>query len=507
MNKRPNILFLFTDQQRFDTLGVLNSKIKTPNLDTLAAEGMLFTRAYPTTPVCLPCRASLVSGQYPSTHGATHNHASLPEDYPNLLPSILRNVGYYTHMVGKSHLASCHDPCSPESAPFIHNREYYRHWHGPWYGFERADIAIGHTTEKHACGMHYGAWLEDHGIDVDKYFGHTAYDAFGTWDLPEEYHSTKWIADVTIDSITRSAEREQPFYICSNFQDPHNPCMVPEPWASMYKPEEIPAFGFKGGEPASFASKPPFYREIIEQPGEYAARPSDPGLLAAGNVSHLPYSKEDTQKNAACYYGMVSLIDHHVGRIMEALESAGQADNTVVVFTSDHPDCLGDHGFWYKSLVTFEEIQRVPMIVRYPGYVPAGTTSAAFQNHVDLPTTLLSLTGATIPTSYEGVDQSPAWRKPEVSVRTDSIIEERPYNTEWNQRVLINDTHKLAFYAGREYGELYDTKNDPDQVHNLWDDPVHAETKNKMIARILSHEMNKGLPRRSNSDECKSRIR
>lgn len=506
MSGRPNILFLFTDQQRYDTLGVLNPKIKTPNLDKLAAEGMLFTRAYPPTPVCLPCRASLVTGQYPSTHGATHNHAALPQGYPDLLPALLRQDGYYTHMIGKSHLAPCHDPCSPESAPFIHNREYYRRWHGPWYGFERADIAIGHTTEKHACGMHYGAWLQDRGVDTDRYFGHTAYDAFGAWDLPEQYHNSRWVADVTIDAIERSVEREQPFYLWANFQDPHNPCMVPEPWASMYRPEDMPALGYKTGEPGSFASKPRFYREIIDQPGAYAARPSDPGLPGAGNVCHLPYSEAETRGNAACYYGMVSLIDHHIGRILEALENAGQADNTVVIFTSDHPDCLGDHGFWYKSLVTFEEIQRVPMIVRYPDHVPAGVTSNAFHNHVDLPATILALTGVTVPTTYEGIDQMPAWRDPGVSVREETVIEERPYDTGWNQRVLITDTHKLAFYAGRDYGELYDTRKDHDQIHNLWDDPAHADIRNAMIARILSHEMNKGAPRRGHSARFRSRL-
>ncbi len=500
MNTRPNILFLLADQQRFDTLGVVNSKISTPNLDRLAAGGALFTRAYPPTPVCLPCRASLVTGQYPSSHGATHNHTALPEDYPDLVASLLRQSGYYTHMIGKSHLASCHDPCSPESAPHIYNRDYFRRWRGPWYGFERADIAIGHTTEKHAHGMHYGAWLEDRGVAIDRYFGHTAYDAYGSWDLPEEYHSSRWIADTTIESISRAAQRKQPFYIWANFQDPHNPCMVPEPWASMYDPKNMPACGYKPGEPESFASKPPFYREIIDQPGEYAARPSDPGLRGAGNVSHLPYTGEDARRNAACYYGMVSLMDHHVGRMLDALEASGQVDNTVVVFTADHPDCLGDHGFWYKSLVCFDEILRVPMIVRYPGVVPAGVRSDAFQNLVDLPATFLSMAGVSVPREYEGVNQEPSWRNPACAVRRDAVIEERPYTSDFNQRILITDEYKLAFFADRPYGELYNTRTDPDQITNLWDDPSCRDIRERLIMRILSHEMNKGLPRMSHSE-------
>ena len=259
---KPNILLLFADQMRFDCLGAVNSAIKTPNLDKLAARGLLAERAYSPAAVCLPCRASLITGVYPSTHGASYNLASLPETGGPFIAEDLGKAGYYTHIVGKSHFTSCHDPTSKESDPFIHNREYYRSWFGPWYGFERADIAIGHTVEKNACGMHYGAWLEDQGVDLGKYFGNHGYEDFGAWDLPEEYSNSAWTALTTIDGIDRARDRDQPFFIWANFQDPHNPCVVPEPWASMYDPNEIPEFGFKQGEPECFADKPPFYQEM-----------------------------------------------------------------------------------------------------------------------------------------------------------------------------------------------------------------------------------------------------
>ena len=500
---RTNILFLFADQMRYDCLGVLNPAIRTPALDRLAREGMNCTAAYAPTPVCLPCRAAVVTGQYPSTNRATHNHAQLPQDYRPLIANLLHDEGYFTHMIGKSHLSPCHDPCSLESAPHIHNREYFRRWHGPWYGFRRADIAIGHSTEKHACGMHYGAWLEDQGVDIARYFGHTAYDAFGCWDLPEQYHSSKWIADVAIASIERAAETGQPFFTWANFQDPHNPCMVPEPWASLYRGADIPIPGFKPGEPECFADKPPFYREVIDQPGEYAAKPSDPGLRGAGNISHLPYDEAAVRRNAECYYGMVSLMDAHIGRILDALDRTGLADETLVVFSADHGDVLGDHGFWYKSLVTYDESMRVPMIVRKPGSIPAAATSSALQNLVDLAPTFLDYAGAQPEVTFEGVSQRASWEDAGVKVRTDTIVEERPYNTDWNQRVLITETHKLAFYAGRDYGELYDRVADPDQVHNLWDDPACQDLKHRLIARILSHEMNKAspLPRQSTMND------
>ncbi len=503
MPKPPNILFLFSDQQRYDTIGANNPLIKTPNLDRLAREGRVFDAAYPPTPVCLPCRASIVTGQYPSTHGATNNMAALPEDYETLTAEVFNRAGYRTHMIGKSHLTPCHDPCSKEAAPFIHNREYYRNWHGPWYGFQQADIAIGHSTEKHACGMHYGAWLEDRGVDIEKYFGHTDYTQYGSWDLPEQFHSSKWIADVAIDSIEQSASREQPFFIWANFQDPHNPCMVPEPWASMYKPEDVPLYGYREGEPESFKDKPPHYLEIIEQPGDYACKPSDPDLHGAGNVCHLDWSEQQIRENTAAYYGMVSLMDHHIGRILDQLDKTGQADNTIVVFTSDHPDSLGDHGFWFKSLLSFEEIIRVPMIVRYPGRVPAGTRSDAFQNLVDLPATFCAGAGLNIPNEFEGHNQLPAWID-NGNERTYCVIEERPERGEFNQRILITSRYKLVFYANREYGELYDRNEDPDHLRNLWSSEEHRSEREELVRMLLSHEMNKALPRPSNKVLCQN---
>ncbi len=497
MPSRPNILLLLSDQQRADALGAVNDAIQTPHLDRLAREGTLFNRAFAPTPVCLPCRASLLSGRYPSTHGAAHNGAGLPEDYPQLLSSALADRGYYTHMIGKSHLTPCHDPLSKESSPFIHNRAYFRNWHGPWYGFEHADIAIGHSTEKHACGMHYGAWLEDRGVDTSRYFGHTAYEEFGAWDLPEEFHNSAWTAETTINGIRRAADSDQPFFIWANFQDPHNPCMVPEPWASMYDPKRIPQHGFKPGEPECFADKPAFYREILDQPGPYACKPSDRGMRGAGNVCHLDWTQEQIQENAACYYGMVSLMDKQIGRILAELDRTGAADNTLVVFASDHGDLLGDHGLWWKSLVCYDESIRVPMIARFPGQIPAGRRSGAFQSLVDLFPTFCNFAGAAAPGEVEGVDQRAVWQGTAEQARADVIIEERPYNSDFNERIIVTDRFKLAYYAGRPWGELYDVQADPHHIRNLWDAPEHRGTRDALVRRILDHEMNKHRPRQS----------
>ena len=492
----PNILFLLSDQQRADTLGVLNPAIRTPNLDRLASRGTVYTRCYPPTPVCLPCRGSLLSGRYPSATGAVNNMTALRPGLGPMVADVFREGGYYTHMIGKSHVHPCHDPASPESAPHIHDRAYYRKWHGPWYGFEHADLNIGHSTEAHACGMHYGVWLEEKGIDTDRYFGHTKYDQYGSWDLPEEVHNSAWVAETVIAAMKQAQAEGKPFYISANFQDPHNPCMVPEPWASMYDPDALPRFGFKPGEPECFADKPPFYREIFEREGEYAAQYGPGGPSHATNAAHLGYSPRETQENAACYYGMVSLMDHHIGRILDALEANGALENTIVVFSSDHGDFLGDHGLWWKELYPYEEGLRVPCIVSWPGQLPEGRQSDALQGLIDLAPTWIRLAGLPAEPMFQGVDQAAVWRGDVPRLREGIVVEDRPHNDDFNQRVYMTQRYKLVVYTQLDWGELYDMADDPDQIRNLWNDPEHADLRFRMLQELLREEMNKNAPYR-----------
>lgn len=505
MPSRPNIVLIFADQMRFDCLGVVNDKIQTPNLDRLAQRGALMRRAYAPTPVCLPCRAAILSGQYCSTNRAAHNHCSLPEDHEPTLGGYFHEAGYSTTYIGKSHFANCHDPVSKEGFPHIANYEYFRRWHGPWYGFEQADLAIGHTVENHARGMHYGAWLEDRGVDIGTYFGNHEYTDYGPWHLPEEHHNNAWVVERATAAIDRARAQERPFFIWANLQDPHNPCLVPEPWASMYDPKAIPDFGFKPGEPECFAQKPPFYQEVLDQPGQYAARCERSGLQGAGNVSHLPYTKEQVQENAACYYGMVSMMDKWIGKLLDHLEATGEAENTLIVFTADHGDLLGDHGLWWKSLVCYDESIRVPFIASWPKAIPMGVESEALVNLVDLFPTFCEAAGLRAPWTCEGVNQLPSLRDPAVKTRRSCIVEERPEGGDFCERILVDDDGwKLAFYAGQPWGELYDTAADPHCTNNLYEDPAHRDRREAMIRQVLSHEMLKGKPRPSPTAEMRS---
>lgn len=492
MTQPLNILFLLSDQQRHDTLGVVNPAIQTPHLDRLAREGVRADATYSPTPVCLPCRCSMVTGQFPSTHGATCNTSHLPTDYPYQVAAVLRERGYRTHMIGKSHLNNCHDPASPEAPPHIHDRDHFRQWNGPWYGFEHASLNIGHSTEPHACGMHYGVWLEDRGIDTDHYFGKTAYTDYGAWDLPAECHNSAWIAEEVIESMKKSRAEGQPFYIWGNFQDPHNPCMVPEPWASMYDPEKVPFRGLTDQDRAALADKPSFYREILEQTGSYSAQPSDPELPGAGDICSLSWDERKARENVAAYYGMVSLMDHHIGRILHYLDESGLAENTLVVFSSDHGDCLGDHGYWFKSLVTYDESMRLPFLARLPGRIPAATVTATPQNLLDVFPSMFSLAGLPQPWFFEGTDRSAHWQGKAGDEDDEfTVVEERPYATAWNKRVMVTRQYVLAYYAGRSEGELYRRQTDPHHEKNLWSDPASREIRDQLIRRLLDREMNK----------------
>ena len=212
---KKNILFITSDQQRWDTIGAMNPDIKTPNLDRLAEKGIVFTRAYTVNPVCTPTRCSMLTGQYPSRHGCFHVGTSPPEDCLPTLADSLNKAGYFTGLLGKGHFQACYkDVNSFESEPNIHRLDFFENWSGPYYGFQHAQLNIGHTSEAHACGMNYGAWLREQGVDTGDYPGIHDYQHFGNWELPEELHCAKWTADVTMEAVdkARGAIRERTAY-------------------------------------------------------------------------------------------------------------------------------------------------------------------------------------------------------------------------------------------------------------------------------------------------------
>lgn len=472
-----NVLLITSDQQRWDTIGRLNPGINTPNLDRLAARGILFDSAYTVNPVCTPTRCSILTGEYPSSHGCFHVGTSLPEDYGPTVADRFTDAGYATSLVGKAHFQACKDPESLESAPRVHGLDHFDQWHGPYFGFDHAELVIGHTSEPHAAGMHYGAWLRQQGVDLPAFFDIHDYDHYGPWSLPEELHGSAWVADRSIAAIDHAQEADKPFFLWSSFQDPHNPYVTPEPWASRYD-------GAAMAGPVStpdLDAHPDFYRSLAR--GAFYG--TDPELQdkAWGDVKIRPdMGPDETHALRAVYYGMVSLMDHHIGRIIDRLEADGTIDDTLIVFASDHGDYLGDHGLWGKGLPTYDAMQRVPFIVAHPDCQQRGQTSHALQSLVDIERTCLEAAGLEPSARSQGMSQLQAWTDPSCTVRDHCRVEFRPAQGPYKQTTYVSDQYKLVLYDTRDYGELYDRVADPEQVRNLYDDPAYRSIRDALVS-------------------------
>lgn len=486
-----NILLVTSDQQRPDALGCLNASVQTPHLDRLAREGILFERAYTVNPVCTPSRCSILTGQYPSRHGCFHVGTNLPTDYGPTVAHRLTNAGYATALLGKAHFQACKDPASFESAPHVHQLDFFKDWTGPYFGFEHAELVIGHTSEPHAGGMSYGAWLVEQGIDLKRYFDIHDYDHHGAWALPEAFHGSKWVADASMLAIDRAIEKEQPFFVWASFQDPHNPYVTPEPWASMYQGKDMPKPIGRDGE---MDDKPLFYRELMN--GNFYGDDPDFQDRGWGDCKIRPTLGEtDVQNVRAVYNGMVSLMDHHIGRLLAHLEKRGLMDETLIVFTSDHGDYLGDHGLWGKGLPTYECMQRVPFVVRHPQCETPGARSQALQSLVDLETSFLDVAGLSPESGSQGICQTSSWIHADQQPRDWALVEFRPSHGHFMQRTYVEGRYKLVRYENRDYGELYDLEKDPHQFVNRFEDEALRSVKEGLIKHFDAHGFKEELVR------------
>jgi arylsulfatase A-like enzyme len=354
-----------------------------------------------------------------------------------------------------------------------------------------------HANESHA-GQHYAIWMEEKGLTNwrdyfqqwppspdDKYNGPYYLKDSLTWDLPEEYHHTHWIGERTIDNIERCLDEDKPFFLWSSFFDPHPPYVAPEPWASMYDPDDMEPGHFVDGE---FDDMPPQFARTREQNPDYSDYDEPGGQALHGFHSHL-HTDAEIKRSMAAYYGMMSLIDYEIGRILDYLNQAGIADNTLVVFTSGHGHFLGQHGLIAKGAFHYEDVLRVPMIVRYPGRVPAGAVSHTLQSLIDYPQTWLAAVGIDAPGIMQGVNQLPVWCGEEESARDHVLVENRHNPTTVHLRTLVTDRYKLTVYRQGNEGELFDLRDDPDELHNRWSDPAYRDVKSDLLLKFVQAEI------------------
>ncbi len=494
--KRPNVLIFVTDQHRNDHLGCNGNPIlRTPNIDRLAQSGVVFERAYVANPLCMPARASMFTGRTPRGHGVRTNGIPLSSQIPTF-PEALRLAGYRTHSIGKLHMGVYEIPKKAGSVagkPEEHPESYHT-WSNrcltqlpmPYFGFETAELTSGHTD--HVFG-HYAQWMEDEYpgmLERMHVSSASAVHAPDTWtmDIPEQCHHSHWIADRAIEFLQSEAQtQERPFFLWCSFPDPHHSYACPAPWADMYQAADMPLPNRRKGE---LEELPPFYREIYEQ-GKWCSGLTQSGEYWEPWISHIQ----------AMTYGMISQVDHNVGRVMSELERLGLRENTIVAFISDHGDMMGDHWMNMKGPFHFEGLLNIPWIWSWPGQFPQGMRTQGLVSQIDLAPTILDLCGVSMQEQQQTMQGSMSLPQlPGRSFRAQlmgeadrvqgAVIVEN--DEDWlglRLRTIITDRYKLNHYAGKPYGELFDLREDPREQHNLWDDPEFKKLKLELTEHLL----------------------
>lgn len=489
---RPNILLITSDQQHWNTLGLLNPEVHTPCLDTLAREGTIFTRAYCPNPTCTPTRASIITGKYPSQHGAWSLGTKLPESEPVVGTDFTR-AGYRTALIGKAHFQQNRQSAeypSLEAVPLLQDLDFWRKFHGPFYGFEHVELARNHTDE-YLVGQHYALWMEENGLaNWRDYFqpptGNNPNQKH-RWLIPERYHYDAWIAERTGARLEQYANNRENFFLWASFFDPHPPYLVPEPWDSMYDPARLTLPQMTAGE---HDRNPPHFQITQQKEPDLSPWREPEGNSIHGMGSHL-HDPAELRKDIAIYYAMISLMDKYIGRILHRLDELKLADNTLVVFTSDHGHVYGHHGLVSKGPFHYEDLIRVPFIARCPNRVPVARRNDALVSLVDLAPTFLGFAGLPIPRTMTGVDQSRVWQGQLTSARDHVIVENRHQPTTIHLKTCVDRRYKITVYYNRDYGELFDLETDPGEMRNLWDDPASRDLKADLIRRLLFAEMGK----------------
>ncbi|GIP37873.1 sulfatase [Paenibacillus sp. J31TS4] len=501
MAKRPNILLITSDQQHWNTIGAFNPEISTPHLDRLVREGTTFTRAYCPNPTCTPSRASMITGMYPSQHGAWTLGTKLLEDRHTVGEDFNR-AGYRTALVGKAHfqpLKSTEEFESKEAYPILQDLEYWKQFHGPFYGFDHVELARNHTNEAHV-GQHYALWLEEQGCrNWRDYFlpptGTMDPSVTYKWPIPEKYHYNTWIAERTNSLLEDYKQSDESFFLWASFFDPHPEYLAPEPWDTMYDPNNLTIPSVVPGE---HDRNPPHFRLTQEEDPDFSHL-METGMGIHGYRSHHYYeygakfrlTEDDRKKLVAVYYGMISLMDKYIGKILNKLDELGLAEDTIVVFTTDHGHFFGQHGLQAKGGFHYEDLIKLPFIVRYPGHVPADRRSDAIQSLVDLAPTFLSFCGLPIPLAMTGMDQKEVWLDAKERIRHHAICEFRHEPTTIHQKTYVDERYKITVYYNQSYGELFDLQNDPGELHNLWDEPEYGKLKTELLFKYIWAEMGK----------------
>jgi len=504
--KRPNIILITADQQRGDCLGVEGRKIKTPHLDRLANTGTRMTGCITSCVVCQPARASILTGQLCRTHGVHDNGIDLGEDTgAKGFAGSLSQAGYNSALFGKAHF-STYQTFTPTGRPECvrSSVDYGDDWYGPYMGFDHVEMMlVGHNwflPEKPPAGQHYERWFyaDGQGDEKNALYAENATDTKGaaqTWSskLPVAWHNSTWTANQAIKWIEdQSAQQQQasdagedpaPFVTWISFPDPHHPFDAPEPWAQLHDPADV---DLPEHRTRSFEGRPWWHEQVLT---------AEPTGSKENVETRKAYSRiaeqtdEQLREIIANTYGQIALVDHQVGRILIALEELGLRENTIICYTSDHGDWLGDHGLVLKGPMHFEGLLRVPMIWNGPN-IEAGQVIDEPVSTLDLTATFCELAGAEPQLDQHG--QSLVGVLNGTDTRDFALNEWELLPTRTgvalSLRTVRTKTHKLTVDLQSGAGEMYDLSADPHELVNLWDsdDEDHVARKAEMLSYIAS---------------------
>jgi len=489
-----NIVFLTSDQQRGDCYGFAGRKVRTPHLDAMAAAGTRFDACITPNLVCQPSRASILTGLLPLTHGVSDNGIDLPPEVGERgFAGTLARKGYVTALIGKAHFTTSHT-FAPTGTPECResSAKFGADWSGPYMGFDHVELMLeghNHFPPMHPPrGHHYERWYHAGGQgDALTALYNTALppltDATQTWNsaLPVAWHNSTWIGNRTIDFLRE--HRTQDFCLWASFPDPHHPFDAPEPWCRLHDPDDV---DLPVHRTLDLERRPWWHRAALEG----VPQMSNAELRGFRERFSRTPRQTDAQLRAliANYYGMISLIDHQVGRIRIALRDLGLEGNTLLVYSTDHGDWLGDHGLLLKGPMAYEGLLRVGLLFEGPG-IAAGKVVAEPVSTLDLPQTFCDYAGTTLPEGTHSTSLRPL-------LEDDRATRDFAYN-EWELRAsrcgvdlalrtVRTRRHKLTLELNSGAGELYDLDLDPDEMDNRFDDPAYAGVRRELADMIAS---------------------
>ena len=460
--RQPNILLLMGDQHRADAIGADGNRlIKTPNLDRIAAEGVLFRHAYSCTPSCTPVRAALLTGLSPWRHGML-GYGRVAAQYKNEMPAMLREAGYHTLGIGKMH--------------WFPQRSLH--------GFHKTILDESGRVESPDFVSDYRQWFRKQAPELDP-------DATGlTWNdyrarayaLPERLHSTCWTGDQAVEFLTNYRDRE-PFFLKVSFARPHSPYDPPERFWKMYQEAEVP--------------KPSV--------GRWAERNAMRDVkIPRPDTFRGDLGEQTALSSRRGYYGSVSFLDEQIGRILKALEDRGWLENTFILYTSDHGDMLGDHYLWRKTYA-YEGSARVPMLVRWPEGMSSARRGGKCDQVVELrdvlPTFLDAAGVKADPTRFDGQSMLRVIRGEVKGWREYLDLEHSRCYWPGNQWTGLTDGRcKYVYCAYDGSQQLFDLQKDPGECTDLAGQEEHKDTLALWRKRMVQHLSERGEPFVVNGD-------